>query len=260
MADGHRSAPSRASPTAPTLDPVQEGFMREHGLQCGFCTPGMMMTARWLLDHDPDPDEATIRRGDLGPDLPVHRLREHRPRRCAGPPQQRRQPPADGDARHDHRMTTEAPTRSRPARPATRSASAGCCARRTRGSCAGRATTSTTSTMPGMLHGAILRSPYAHARIRRSTRPPPRRTPKVQGGHHRRGARDARPGLDADAVRRRAGRAGHRQGALPGPGGRVRRRRGQVLRARRARADRRRLRAAAAGRRRPQGARRRTRR
>jgi aerobic carbon-monoxide dehydrogenase small subunit len=43
------------------LDPVQEGFMREHGLQCGFCTPGMMMTARWLLDRDPDPDEATIR-------------------------------------------------------------------------------------------------------------------------------------------------------------------------------------------------------
>ena len=43
------------------LDPVQEGFMQEHGLQCGFCTPGMMMTARWLLDNDPDPDETTIR-------------------------------------------------------------------------------------------------------------------------------------------------------------------------------------------------------
>jgi carbon-monoxide dehydrogenase small subunit len=44
-----------------TLDPVQEGFMQEHGLQCGFCTPGMMMTARWLLDHNPDPDRETIR-------------------------------------------------------------------------------------------------------------------------------------------------------------------------------------------------------
>jgi len=43
------------------LDPVQEGFMQEHGLQCGFCTPGMMMTARWLLDRNPDPDESTIR-------------------------------------------------------------------------------------------------------------------------------------------------------------------------------------------------------
>jgi carbon-monoxide dehydrogenase small subunit len=43
------------------LDPVQEGFVSEHGLQCGFCTPGMMMTARWLLDRDPDPSEDVIR-------------------------------------------------------------------------------------------------------------------------------------------------------------------------------------------------------
>ncbi len=40
--------------------------MSEHGLQCGFCTPGMMMTARHLLDHDPDPDTATIRRAISG--------------------------------------------------------------------------------------------------------------------------------------------------------------------------------------------------
>ena len=43
------------------LDPVQRGFMECHGLQCGFCTPGMMMTARSLLDHDPDPSEPDIR-------------------------------------------------------------------------------------------------------------------------------------------------------------------------------------------------------
>jgi carbon-monoxide dehydrogenase small subunit len=48
------------------LDPVQEGFMQEHGLQCGFCTPGMLMTARWLLDHDADPDEKTIREAIAG--------------------------------------------------------------------------------------------------------------------------------------------------------------------------------------------------
>ena len=48
------------------LDPVQEGFMREHGLQCGFCTPGMMMTARWLLDHNPDPSEHEIREAISG--------------------------------------------------------------------------------------------------------------------------------------------------------------------------------------------------
>jgi aerobic carbon-monoxide dehydrogenase small subunit len=43
------------------LDPVQQGFIECHGLQCGFCTPGMMMTARWLLDNDPDPSEQDIR-------------------------------------------------------------------------------------------------------------------------------------------------------------------------------------------------------
>ena len=48
------------------LDPVQEGFMQEHGLQCGFCTPGMMLTARWLLDRSPDPDEAEIREAISG--------------------------------------------------------------------------------------------------------------------------------------------------------------------------------------------------
>jgi carbon-monoxide dehydrogenase small subunit len=48
------------------LDPVQEGFMNCHGLQCGFCTPGMMMTSRWLLDHNPDPSEQEIREAISG--------------------------------------------------------------------------------------------------------------------------------------------------------------------------------------------------
>ena len=48
------------------LDPVQQGFMNCHGLQCGFCTPGMMMTARWLLDHNPDPAEQEIREAISG--------------------------------------------------------------------------------------------------------------------------------------------------------------------------------------------------
>jgi carbon-monoxide dehydrogenase small subunit len=48
------------------LDPVQEGFIQCHGLQCGFCTPGMMLTARALLDRNPDPDEAQIREAISG--------------------------------------------------------------------------------------------------------------------------------------------------------------------------------------------------
>jgi len=48
------------------LDPIQEGFMQCHGLQCGFCTPGMLMTTRALLDRDPDPSEETIREAISG--------------------------------------------------------------------------------------------------------------------------------------------------------------------------------------------------
>ena len=48
------------------LDPVQEGFTAEHGLQCGFCTPGMLMTARALLDRDPNPTDQQIREAISG--------------------------------------------------------------------------------------------------------------------------------------------------------------------------------------------------
>ena len=44
-----------------TLHPVQEGFWEKHGLQCGFCTPGMMVAAVQLLERNPDPTEAEIR-------------------------------------------------------------------------------------------------------------------------------------------------------------------------------------------------------
>ncbi|HEY3061396.1 MAG TPA: (2Fe-2S)-binding protein [Chloroflexota bacterium] len=48
------------------LHPLQEGFLMEHGLQCGFCTPGMIMTATALLASNPSPSEADIRRGISG--------------------------------------------------------------------------------------------------------------------------------------------------------------------------------------------------
>ncbi len=44
-----------------TLHPVQEGFWEKHGLQCGFCTPGMMITAVQLLERNPNPTEDEIR-------------------------------------------------------------------------------------------------------------------------------------------------------------------------------------------------------
>lgn len=48
------------------LHPVQQGFMEKHGLQCGFCTPGMMLTAKALLEKNPDPTEEEIRFGISG--------------------------------------------------------------------------------------------------------------------------------------------------------------------------------------------------
>ncbi|MGH9081826.1 MAG: (2Fe-2S)-binding protein [Acidimicrobiales bacterium] len=66
MADGHDVRTVEGLEVDGSLDPVQQGFIEEHGLQCGFCTPGMMMTARALLDDDPDPDDATIREAISG--------------------------------------------------------------------------------------------------------------------------------------------------------------------------------------------------
>lgn len=66
MASGHEVRTVESLEVGGVLDPVQQGFMQEHGLQCGFCTPGMMMTARWLLDTNPDPDEGEIREAISG--------------------------------------------------------------------------------------------------------------------------------------------------------------------------------------------------
>jgi len=66
MASGHEIRTVEDLAKDGELDPVQQGFIECHGLQCGFCTPGMMMTARWLLDHNPDPTEAEIREAISG--------------------------------------------------------------------------------------------------------------------------------------------------------------------------------------------------
>lgn len=66
MASGHEIRTIEDVEQDGELDPVQQGFMQEHGLQCGFCTPGMVMTAKWLLARDPDPDETTIREAISG--------------------------------------------------------------------------------------------------------------------------------------------------------------------------------------------------
>ena len=78
MADGHEVRTVEGLERDGVLDPVQQGFIEEHGLQCGFCTPGMMLTARALLDANPNPTDEEIKVAISGPDLPLHGLQEHR--------------------------------------------------------------------------------------------------------------------------------------------------------------------------------------
>ena len=59
--DGHEVTTVEGLTSASGLHPIQEGFRDEHGLQCGFCTPGMMLTAKALLDENPDPTEDEVR-------------------------------------------------------------------------------------------------------------------------------------------------------------------------------------------------------
>ena len=62
QADGHEVLTVEGiAPSSDKLHPLQEAFRDNHGLQCGFCTPGMIMAARQLLAQNPDPTESEIR-------------------------------------------------------------------------------------------------------------------------------------------------------------------------------------------------------
>jgi carbon-monoxide dehydrogenase small subunit len=66
QADGAEIATIEGMADGATLHPLQQAFWDQHGLQCGFCTPGMLMQAAWLLDQNPKPSEAEIRVGISG--------------------------------------------------------------------------------------------------------------------------------------------------------------------------------------------------
>jgi carbon-monoxide dehydrogenase small subunit len=66
MAGGHEVRTVEDLEQFGELDPIQRGFIECHGLQCGFCTPGMLMTARALLDRNPDPTDTEIREAISG--------------------------------------------------------------------------------------------------------------------------------------------------------------------------------------------------
>jgi len=66
QADGAKLETVEGIAQGGALHPLQQGFWEKHGLQCGFCTPGMLMSARSLLANNPNPTETEIRHGISG--------------------------------------------------------------------------------------------------------------------------------------------------------------------------------------------------
>ncbi len=66
QADGREITTIEGMEQGTTLHPLQQAFTDQHGLQCGFCTPGMIMQASWLLGENADPSEDQIRHGIAG--------------------------------------------------------------------------------------------------------------------------------------------------------------------------------------------------
>jgi len=61
QADGHEVETVESLASGAVLHPLQRAFHEHFGLQCGFCTPGILMSAKFLLEHIPDPTEAQVR-------------------------------------------------------------------------------------------------------------------------------------------------------------------------------------------------------
>jgi aerobic-type carbon monoxide dehydrogenase small subunit (CoxS/CutS family) len=66
QADGARIETVEGLAQDGELTPLQQAFSDHHGLQCGYCTPGMLMSAKYLLDNNPEPTEAEIRKAIQG--------------------------------------------------------------------------------------------------------------------------------------------------------------------------------------------------
>jgi carbon-monoxide dehydrogenase small subunit len=65
-ADGQEITTIEGLVEGETLHPIQEAFVEQSGMQCGFCTPGMILSAKYLLDRNPSPSESEIREGIAG--------------------------------------------------------------------------------------------------------------------------------------------------------------------------------------------------
>ena len=249
MCEGHEIRTIEALEVDGRLDPGPAGLPRAARAAVRVLHAGDDDDRARPARREPEPQRAGDPHGDLRRDLPLHGLQEHRRRRPLGG-RARGTPP---DRRPEPWSTIE---QNLPRPDAERPIGFGRLKRKEdERFIRGKGTYLDDIRLPGMVHGAMLRSPYAHAKIVSIDTSRGARAPERRRRRHGQGPRDARPGLDADDLLRHAGRAGRRQGPLPGPGGRVRDRHRRVLGPRRAAADRRRVRAAAGDRQRAQGAR-----
>ncbi len=179
------------------LDPIQEGFMQCHGLQCGFCTPGMLMTCPRPPRQGPGPERADHPRGHLRADLPLHRLHHDRPVGAVG--RAAREGPAPARRRAGHDRGEPVMTVTEPA-GTVETAEDLEHADNDKKPCGhgrmlrkedprfirGRGRYVDDVQLPGMLHLAILRSPVAHARITGIDTTAAESHPKVKARRHRR--------------------------------------------------------------------------
>ena len=170
MAGGHEVRTVEALEVDGQLDPVQEGFMKCHGLQCGFCTPGMLMTTRALLDRDDDPTEDTIREAISGQICrctgytTIVRSVQWAARRNAS---SRQHPPTATPSRGERVMTTTDAREDleKVDNDQTPVGHGRMLRKEDPRFIRGMGRYVDDIKLPGMLHLAILRSPVAHARI-----------------------------------------------------------------------------------------------
>ncbi len=109
QADGVEVTTVEGLLSAAGLDPIQAAFKEEHGLQCGYCTPGMMLVGKALIEQNPDAQRRRRPVGDLGQHLPLHRLHEHR----QGDPGRRPRPSAAATLTPAERLIPARPARKR---------------------------------------------------------------------------------------------------------------------------------------------------
>ena len=157
MCEGHEIRTVESLEVNGELDPVQQGFHEMHALQCGFCTPGMLMTSRALLDENPNPTDDEIRTAISGAIC-----------RCTGYKNivaavQWAAAARSRDETGGMRMAT---VENLPSTAQERPIGFGRLKRKEDARfIRGQGNYLDDIRLPGMVHGAILRSPYAHARI-----------------------------------------------------------------------------------------------